>query len=422
MLLRFAFIAICFVFVTHSAVADNRVVFPTVNALTLNAGGAMPPPYVTVSCYYIGTVCSGGGDFDVGPACGAGNNATEVVDASGNCYYRKNFGVSGIVDARQCGVVGDGRPASGITGRPDDATLLNNCITYASGVGYHIVTTGGGVILDNTTDIMVKDNITLTCGGGSISGAANNDYRLFVNESLNLSKAIVLDPTAGGVGYTVRVSGRNAHYEGCTEVAGAGPTGAENPYSPSTWFPDCPPTDTVADCATVPGGATTYLRSAELEASAFNPNPTAKYPTGGPASHSVGVSVEAPGAVIRDVTVLGFGRCIAFGTSGGDGEHAPGPTMERVNGDCNTGVTVWHSDVPFFSKLKIDPSLTDAFYRVWTILNMQDDGTGKYKVTSRIEDQGSDTTFRLQDGDTVWIGTGHGGGQESARGRWLSIP
>src|SRR2546423_5542830 len=144
------------VFAISSAGAQTqtRTVFPSVAALGGYHGGSTPPQYVSVSCYYAGIPCSGGGPFDLTISCGSGNGATLIPDADGNCYRRDNFGTNGVVDARQCGVVGDGEPAGfslpgGVT-HPDDGAVLNNCLGYASGAGVPVVTTGGGVILDNT--------------------------------------------------------------------------------------------------------------------------------------------------------------------------------------------------------------------------------------------------------------------------------
>jgi hypothetical protein len=58
------------------------------------------------------------------------------------------------------------------------------------------VNTGGGVILDNSTDIAPPANMALTCGASAFD-TGSNDYRIFKNNgnALNLAKAIVLDPT-----------------------------------------------------------------------------------------------------------------------------------------------------------------------------------------------------------------------------------
>src|SRR5690242_1679426 len=77
---------------------------------------------IFVSCYYDPAVvptCAGGGDFDlveVGSTCQAlsADDVTIVKDGrtmghgGPDCFHRRNFGLNGIVDARQCGIVGDG--------------------------------------------------------------------------------------------------------------------------------------------------------------------------------------------------------------------------------------------------------------------------------------------------------------------------
>ena len=80
--------------------------------------------YISVACYYGQTtgytidnsICAGGGDFDRLPSDDAkcfqqpDNGATLILDKDKDCYFRKNFGLNGVVDARQCGVVATGRP------------------------------------------------------------------------------------------------------------------------------------------------------------------------------------------------------------------------------------------------------------------------------------------------------------------------
>jgi len=184
---------------------------------------------VTVTCYYYSVskaVCSGGGDFDNGGQCdtGSDNGATIIRDGGGNCWYRKNFGLNGIVDARQCGIRGDGIDHSDLAAaKLDDADLLVNCMNIAAANGYYTVSTGGGVILDNEVNIAPPANMALTCGASGFS-SGGNDYRIFKENgnSLNLANAIVLDPTGTGGGFHVNLTAKNTTLFGCTVEAGAG--------------------------------------------------------------------------------------------------------------------------------------------------------------------------------------------------------
>ena len=79
---------------------------------------------------------------------GSGNSnfATIIQDhnSTGACWFRKNFGLNGIVDARQCGVVGDGATAN-------DVYALINCMNLAAANNIYRTFTGGGIILDDHT-------------------------------------------------------------------------------------------------------------------------------------------------------------------------------------------------------------------------------------------------------------------------------
>ncbi len=418
--------------------AECRVVVESVYAVETGTYSDRKYDKISVTCYYpstIANVCAGGGDFDRSSRTGLdcrnhadGAYLIQDAETGGNtqCFQRQNFGLNGVVDARQCGVVGDGLPGVGMIGdqdyHPDDAARLNVCITSAQATGYHIVTTGGGAILDNTADIEIPNNMMLTCGGTSVAAAANNDYRIFdSNGALNLSKAIVVNPTtAKGGPFTIRLTGKNPGFTDCTVVAGAGPQNEDgsypNQFSPQIWYPNCDP-DPAKQLSCDDSAGQTYFRSAMLESSAFNPNPTAQYPGTcaphcGPAAGSTGVTVDGSHAIVRDVTVLGFGTCISIGTESTSG---PGAIVDQVTGDCNTGIHIFHSNAPFLSNIKIGPDLTQSPYRLWTIEKIDPIPAG-YKVTARIDDP--EDSFRLMNGDTVWIGTGIGGGRESARGRW----
>src|SRR5947208_2733561 len=91
--------------------------------------------YISVTCYHeplsAASICAGGGDFDQILAGVTGcasllkpDGATIVKDSLGDCFFRKNFGLNGLVDARQCGVYGDG-------GHATDVATLKNCMNIA---------------------------------------------------------------------------------------------------------------------------------------------------------------------------------------------------------------------------------------------------------------------------------------------------
>lgn len=239
-------------------VIDSIGVRGTTDTSTLRGGtwSLAGQAKTSVTCYYPGLVsaiCSGGGDFDRALSsdttnCGTGvndNDGTIIKDAGGNCFYRKNFGLNGVVDARQCGVIGDGADHS----PKNDGELLNACLTLASTFlvpasqfGVRVVNTGGGVILDNTTDIAIPANVELTCGGNNAADAVDDDYRILDKHGvLQLTNAIVLDPQHTiSMPHVMSVSNSvNASFTGCILEAGVGTGDTPNTYSPSVWYPNC---------------------------------------------------------------------------------------------------------------------------------------------------------------------------------------
>jgi hypothetical protein len=99
------------------------------NTTTLYGGTWGTHNQVTVTCYHPSApelICAGGGDFDKGSCTSVSNNFVTVVkdgQGTGSCWFRKNFGLNGFVDARQCGVYGDGIH--------DDGATLNTCLAIA---------------------------------------------------------------------------------------------------------------------------------------------------------------------------------------------------------------------------------------------------------------------------------------------------
>ncbi len=162
-----------------AAAVDNRVFVTDIAAL--KSGMSAGAPAVSVSCYHsvaTNVICAGGGDFD-GASCGSdvNNDATIIKDTVDNlCYYRKNFGLNGVVDARQCGVFGDG------VGQ--DAVALQKCLDLAKTYNIPVVSTGGGRVRDDQVvpdgygqDIKIPGGVTLSCGGDSALGqVSDNNY------------------------------------------------------------------------------------------------------------------------------------------------------------------------------------------------------------------------------------------------------
>jgi hypothetical protein len=419
-------------------VIDSIGVRGTTDTSTLRGGtwSLAGQAKISVTCYYPGLVsaiCSGGGDFDRALSsdttnCGTGvndNDGTIIKDAGGNCFYRKNFGLNGVVDARQCGVIGDGADHS----PKNDGELLNACLTLASTFlvpasqfGVRVVNTGGGVILDNTTDIAIPANVELTCGGNNAADAVDDDYRILDKHGvLQLTNAIVLDPQHTiSMPHVMSVSNSvNASFTGCILEAGVGTGDTPNTYSPSVWYPNCDHNATIVVPCTE--GAGFDLRSAIDEQSAFNPNQSSLYPGGGPASSRKGISISADHVTVRNVTVLGFGTC--YSLLGAD-VTAARPIIDHLVGDCDTGISIVNSNNPHIDSFNIHPFLTgggDAAEQ-HEILGF---GTSGTNYTVKVKVATTTGAFRFANGDTVWIalddgaGAVPGGGSESARGRWI---
>lgn len=272
---------------------------------------------VTVTCYYwasAGSVCAGGGDFDDAGPCDTGtdNGATIIRSSttSHHCWYRKNFGLNGVVDARQCGVVGDGLPAYGTPNvtanyHPADGARLQQCMNIAASLSVpdgdqnplSVVNTGGGVILDNTTQLQIPGGVELTCGATQPAGNGGNDFRVLNNNNKpNISNALAISPQipvtgSGPLTDAILISGKGSSLRGCLVEASDG--GADNlidPYAPSVWYPQCDSTASyMVPCTPLPGTSPPDIRSALLEYSAFNPHRSVAYSGGGPASASVGI-------------------------------------------------------------------------------------------------------------------------------------
>jgi hypothetical protein len=399
-----SFVALLF---SLPALALNRSAFVSISAF--QSAAASPGMFANVGCYYTTTAtCAGGGDFDRGASGCTDDGVLKIkVTSTGECYYRDNFGLNGVIDARQCGLHGDG-----VT---DDDTYLQKCLNLAGALGYPVVVnSGGGVVVDNTADIVIPANVELTCGGSNASDLSGDDYRIKNNAgNVQLTNAIVLDPrykismpSSGGP------NSKNSTFTGCTLEAGVGGSGIAYPniYSPSVWYPDCKPDGT--DCT----GSTPYLRSAIYEQNAFYHDPSWNCSSGQDPNHragcSTGIDIGADHVTVRDVTVLGFATCYRLDTG-------VRPNIEHLQGDCDTGLNFTMSNSPKLNDFRIAPLLTGGAEtsRAFHIESIAA-ASGHWQVVARIVNpsNGDDPNFVLADGDTVWIAPATG--YESAIGRW----
>jgi hypothetical protein len=418
-LLLFALTVFCSALAAAPGFATPRTVLADVNYLhTHDESGTT---FVSATCYKAPTtstgLCAGGGDFNLisgltGTSCLAVadggyivSDGKSVLTGGPDCFLRMNFGLNGLVDARQCGVTGDGST--------NDFAALNVCLTDASTLGIPAVTTGGGVVVDNGGDIVIPANITLTCGGNNASEALADDYRIRNSlGNIQLTNAIVIDPR-----YKISIpsSSQDAAFTGCNLEAGVGGSGIAHPntYSPSVWYPNCDPSG--SGCS----GTSAYLRSAIDEQNAFYRDPSWNCSSGQdpnhPAGCSTGVAIAGDHATLRDVSILGFGTCYFVN----NGEHvAVRPVIDHMAGDCDTGLSFLNSNGPKLNDFRIDPLLTggadiNRAFHIESIVNV----SGQWQVNARIKNpMDHDTTFLLVPGDVVWVGPG--AGYESTVGRW----
>lgn len=398
-----------------------------INPDTLFGGNWSGINQVTVTCYYPSddkAICAGGGDFDK-HACGSDdtNFGTVIKDQDSNCWYRKNFGLNGIVDARQCGVRGDGIDHSDLAAaKLDDADLLVNCMNIAADNGYYTVSTGGGVIVNNEIDLALPANVALTCGAKSFDAPGKADYRIFKNGStgnLHLAGAIVLSPIVNpttGTSPSVSLLNNGSGLSGCIIEAGTGGLGANgkflNPYSPSVFDPDCDPSyGQTSQCVDLDSASVNETRASSFIQSAFSNPP---HLTPGPAARSVGVSIKGGGVNIRDVRIVGFGTCIT--------EQGPGPLTQNVKCDGGTGISIHTSDVPRIDDTTIGADVTtgEAGFKIESIT--WDNTHSLYRVSVDVVTTPADPgyNYRFADNDIVWIYPQPGKGAESSSGYWVT--
>jgi hypothetical protein len=260
---------------------------------------------VTVTCYY-GTamaknICAGGGDFDrvdhTDMGCGGttDNWGTIIKDHAGNCFYRKNWKLSGVIDARQCGVVGDGIA--------DDTTALAKCLSLADSAsnppGAPIVSTGGGQVRIDSGNIAIPSGVTLSCGGGGPLGTVpSNDYRtaqhaiwLWNDHTNSLNRFQITGANSNAA---------SAGIDGCLILRSNG-TNSMTPfdYAPNKFLPGS-------------------LRDALTEVSYFT---------------GTAINANADSFSVRNTTILGFAQC--WQSSG-----ATRVVVDHVNCDGTAGFWV----------------------------------------------------------------------------------
>lgn len=395
-----------------------RAVYDDVAGITgvdLNppGSGTTPPTYITITCYYTSSTipCAGGGDFDLGASGCASNGGTIIHDmhSTPNCYYRKNFGLNGVVDARQCGVYGTGDFTA------QDAKALQACLELAKANKIPIVNTGGGRVRDDQfilggsygQNIVIPGGVTLDCGGGSALGQVqNNDYSDDLTPSdRRVQHAIIL---AGA--RTIRP--KNLVLDtGTDDGAGAGITGCvimradeggADPYAPSHRVP-------------------TTLRQALTARAAFG---------SGTAIMAISESFS-----VTNTLILGFGTCWtnnAGTTTPADQKTGRRVILDHVNCDGTTGFAINSGGGGTqFDDLNVRSFLTgtgfvdcDCNEYTWEnegstanfVRLARNTANNKYQVLLDTSVGGSPP----QDGDTVWVRTptDH---LQSAGGRYENI-
>lgn len=361
---------------------------------------------ISVTCYHSSLpagICAGGGDFDrilfdaVNPPCNAtnlDNGATLIQDDQHDCFYRKNFGVNGVVDARQCGVYGDGQTHS-----PSDGELLNACLQIAANLKavksptpLTVVNTGGGIVLVNSGDLEIPSNVALTCGGPPggqrpqitpSSGGATPYY--------TLPSSIVLNPA-----HTIRRD-RNSLFENCIVLPSW--------YNQSTL-------SAVTDTRSLIDKIEKYFSGTATTCGGINPDGTP------------GLNGEA--CDMRDVMILGFDVC-------DDTANASRAVLQNLKYECNVGeflhangggTNLQNLDVHNFIEAQmnvqgggLDIAGKDISKTEWLVQSITQSTSGEVQLT--INTTGNPS--QIVNGDIVLLaGTAFGSGPQSQNGRWLA--
>jgi len=358
-------------FCSCPALAQTRTVVPDIG--TLKSSTSPLGPLISVTCYYNGTtsnnICSGGGDFDRATSCGTdtNNDATIIQDSATpkNCYYRKNFGLNNVADARQCGIHADGMT--------DDYALLASCLVVAAGLKIPVVSTGGGnVVLAGSTNLDIPSGVWLDCGGTSGGMREDNDYTL----TGGITSVIAFPSTMSITGANDNAGLRNCILE---RSDGTDP--------PTTFAP-------------------TNLRNALDEVSGF-------------AGTAIKNTSEA--FQVQNVLVLGFDTCYAMDEIPMVNQ-AKRPVVDHFYCDGNQFSVNNSPDNTQFDDVTMISYLTrnngKASSNSWQIDNLLN-VSGQYEIVAEIPATGSGS-ITLQNGDTLWVSLAAANKAQSAEGRWVA--
>lgn len=285
------------------------------------------------------------------------NGGSQFSDGGGNCFARTDFGVKGVVDARQCGVKGIGLAN-------DDYAALNTCLLLANALDFPTVSTGGGQVYNNTANIVIPPNVTLDCGQG-------NPSTVYPNSDFTLAS-----------GFTHVIA-----YPGAYNI-GPGPLGnaalmncqlerTDGPYAPATFVP-------------------TSLRGSLNEIAAFS---------------GVAVTDNVAGFTVQNVYAFGFGTC--FQTLTGNKRAR----FFKSGGHCDKGMDLGsNGDVLPVETMNFMPFLTrqngTASQNQWQVDNVINDGSGRYRIVAEIPT--SDITVLAND-QFAYQGAINGGTQSAAQ-------
>lgn len=289
------------------------------------------------------------------------NGGSQFSDGGGNCFARTDFGVKGVVDARQCGVKGIGLAN-------DDYAALTTCLNLAGALSFPNVSTGGGQVYDNTANIVIPFGVTLDCGlGDPTTIEPNSDFTLASGFTHVIAYPSAYSITGTNLG---NISLTNCNLER-----------TDGPYAPATFAP-------------------TSLRGSLNEVAAFS---------------GVAVNDGVPSFTVNNVFAFGFGIC--FQTSHGNKRAR----FFSSGGHCNVGMNLGdNGDVLPIETMNFMPFLTrqngTASQNQWQIDNLFNDGSGRYRIVAEIPN--SDIVILA--GDQFAYQAGLNTGTQSAAQIWTA--